>query len=137
MCVCVGLCVFMCVQLISLLLRARCVFFSSWSTSTWGCNMHFTSLLSVTPAVGFKALLILCVCVCVHVCAIDLPFTKSFRCVFLVAGRLRRGVVICISLPFYQLHQLWVLKHCLYCGCVCVCVCAIDLPFTKSFRCFF
>ena len=56
---------------------------------------------------------------------------------FLVAGRLRRGVVICISLPFYQLHQLWVLKHCLYCGCLCVHVCAIDLPFTKSFRCVF
>ena len=56
-------------------------FFSSWSTSTWGCNMHFTSLLSVTPAVGFKALLILCVCVCVGVCV--------FMCVQLISLLLR------------------------------------------------
>ena len=90
-CVCVCVCVFVCVQLISLLLKALGFFFSSWSTSTWGYNMHFTSLLSVTLAC--------------------------------LAGRLRRWVSVCVLLPFCQLHQLWVLKHCLYCGCVCSCVC--------------
>ena len=83
--VCVCVCVFVCVQLISLLLKALGVSFSSWSTSTWGCNMHFTSLLSVTPAVGFKALLIILLCVCVCVCV--------FVCVKLISLLLRALVV--------------------------------------------
>ena len=119
----------MCVQLISLLLRALGVFFLVAGRLRRGVviciSLPFYQLhqLWVLKHCLYCGCVCVCGSVCVHVCAIDLPFTKSFRCVFLVAGRLRRGVVICISLPFYQLHQLWVLKHCLYCVCVCVFMC--------------